>query len=199
MATAKMADDEWMLKEDAAKFLGVTIRSVEKRARRGEIEFRYLPRLPKEKQARVVYKRASLDTILKGIAIVTGPSDPVTKRPLGETLPHATAALVLAKSAEGQAESWAALTRTLDKIGQRLEAPRNDEELAAHLAKLSAAFPTPQTKAWLTFAEAVEYSGLTAAMLETLIRDGEVIVLGRGRGTWRISRVSLDEYGKVGL
>ena len=72
--------------------------------------------------------------------------------------------------------------------------------LSAHLAKLSAAFPSK--KEWpllLTFEQGLEYLNAPAAMLEKLIRDGDVKALwGRGRGTWRVSKAELDEYAKAG-
>lgn len=71
--------------------------------------------------------------------------------------------------------------------------------LAEHLAKLSAAYPTPKREwpAWLTFEEAWEYSGLTAPYLEGFLRDGLIHCIGRGRKTWRIQRASLDAYGQA--
>jgi hypothetical protein len=169
--------DEWLLKEDAAKFLGTNARSVERRARQGLVTSRYLPKQPNERQARVVYRRADLEAILNGIAM-TPATDPVTKRPTTEST-----ALAIA-----QPPQTAVALAQVDFFGG----------LATHLAKLSAAFPAPRiTKAWLTLEEAVEHSGLPAAELAQLLRAGIIHAIGRGPKTWRVQRASLDAYGEA--
>ena len=62
------------------------------------------------------------------------------------------------------------------------------EGLTAHLA------PSRAPKPWLTFDEAVEYSGLAPSMLEEVLRQGDVFSIGRGLKTWRIQRASLDAW-----
>lgn len=70
--------------------------------------------------------------------------------------------------------------------------------LAEHFAKLSAIFPPPLTrKAWLSFPEAIEHSGLLPSTLADLLRREIVYATGRGPKTWRIQRVSLDAYGEA--
>lgn len=67
--------------------------------------------------------------------------------------------------------------------------------LAAHLARLAAAFPTPQPKPWLGLAEASEYSGLPRAWLIAQARAGAlraVNVAANGtRERWRFNREAL--------
>ena len=134
-----------------------------------------------KRQARVVYKRSDLQAILDGIAGAPA-SDPVTKRP-------ADTAVAIVRSTEAQVERQIAVgTAQADFFAG----------LAAHLAKLSGAYPTPAiTKAWLTLAEAVEYSGLPSAELQRLLREGWVHSIGRGPKTWRVQRASLDAHGQA--
>lgn len=66
--------------------------------------------------------------------------------------------------------------------------------LAAHLARLAAAFPTPQPKPWLTLDEAAEYSGLPRAWLIAQARSGALRAVNVGQGTkefWRFNREGL--------
>jgi hypothetical protein len=58
--------------------------------------------------------------------------------------------------------------------------------------------PPPRIeKAWLTLEEAVEYSGLPAPQIAMLVRGRYVYAIGRGRGTWRIQKRSLDQWGNA--
>ena len=66
--------------------------------------------------------------------------------------------------------------------------------LAAHLARLAAAFPTAQPKPWLTLDEAAEYSGLPRAWLIAQARSGALRAVNVGQGTkefWRFNREGL--------
>lgn len=170
MQAVQAPEAEWLLKEDAAKHIGATVRSVERSARKGLIETRYLPKAPNEKQARVVYLRSDLDRIIDDRRWPTA-MDPVTKRPTTDT------ALTVARSGAGQMDVWSAL--------------------AAHLAKLSTVHAPPITKAWLTLDESVEYSGLPRQEMAVLLREKWIYSLGRGPKTWRVQRESLDAYGKA--
>ena len=66
--------------------------------------------------------------------------------------------------------------------------------LAAHLARLAAAFPTAQPKPWLTLDEAAEYSGLPRAWLIAQARSGALRAVNVGQGRkefWRFNREAL--------
>ena len=66
--------------------------------------------------------------------------------------------------------------------------------LAAHLARIAAAFPAPQPKPWLGLAEAAEYSGLPRAWLIAQARSGALRAVNVGQGTrerWRFNREAL--------
>lgn len=168
MATAQTQEkQEWMLKEDAAKFLGTNTRSVERRARQGTVQKRCLPRLPHERQARVVYLRSDLEAILKGEARA-----PERELP-GEGRTQTTALALMGTG--GKMDPW--------------------RGLAAHLAHLSAAYTHPVTKAWLGLDEAAEYSGLPRRIIAELVSTSQIDSIGRGPKTWRIRRASLDAYG----
>jgi hypothetical protein len=167
------SEGDWVFKNEAATFLGVNIRAVERLSRQGIIQRKYLPRRANERQARVIFSQADLNAYrAKG----EGPArDPVSKQP--NALPQAGSTALVTTA---QADFFTGL--------------------AAHLAKLSAAFPPPRKEwpLWLSFDEAIEYSGMRPAKLEEEIRAGTIVADGRGRGTWRICRASLDEYGKAG-
>ena len=65
--------------------------------------------------------------------------------------------------------------------------------LAAHLARLGAAFPSkpPALKPYVTLAEAVEYSGLPAAFLISQAREGSIDAVNVGKGKkefWRFAK-----------
>jgi hypothetical protein len=177
---------EWVSKIEAAKMLGVRERQVEKRAQQGWIQLRYLPRLPTERSRRVQYWRADIEALLAGTpnqygeAVSSEPSAPEVRAPRPVALsvrpapPHGTA------TAHAQVDFFAGLAVKL-----------------AGLSELALKYGPPQTKAWLTFSEAIEYSGHTPAKLGELLRTDQINNYGRGRGK-RVSRASLDEYGKVG-
>jgi hypothetical protein len=167
---------EWLLKDAAAKFLNTNIRSIERRAKRGEIASKYLPRRPSETQARVVYKKSDLDLILKCAEMPA--IDRVTKK---------------------QTENGLAIMPSPALTGAVVAQTDFFAGLSAHLARLSAALPPapPITKAWLTLEEAVEYSGLAAPELKRLLREGLIYSFGTGPKTWRIQRASLDAYGQA--
>ena len=66
--------------------------------------------------------------------------------------------------------------------------------LAAHLARLAAAFPAAQPKPWLTLSEAEAYSGLPRAWLIAQARSGALRAVNVGQGTkefWRFNREGL--------
>jgi hypothetical protein len=167
---------DWVFKNEAARLLEVTERAVERLARQGVIQRKYLPRRANERQARVVFLKADLQTYrAKG----EGPArDPVTKQP-NPNLPA---------TANGGPNSQVAQTSYFNG-------------LAEHLAKLSAAYPPPakEWRLWLTFDEAIDYSGMTPRELRKQIRSGDIVADGTlGSDSLRVSRASLDEYAKVG-
>lgn len=187
---AETIGEEWIMKEDAAKYIGANARSIERHARAGRLESKHLPRLPNERQSRVVYRRSDLDAILKG-----APNLNAEGKHNGAPISNQLAALTIAKSAEGQAEAWGALTTTLTKLAESISLPP---------------LPSPRfgtSPAFLSLADAAEYSGLAEDTLVALIRNGNVDAIdrdgqaagpsGRIRKHWRVRRASLDAFGEA--
>jgi hypothetical protein len=175
MAASTQPAQTWLTKKEAAQLLDLSERQVERMAASGRVEKRLVKPGPGRRYGRMLYLEADLRAIAQereaGVVVLarTGP--------VPQQAPASSLALVpqaQASAAVAQANAFGAL--------------------AAHLAKLSAAFP-PRTKAWLTLAEATEYSGLPEVFLADLLRTSQIDNIGRGPKTWRVRRASLDAYG----
>jgi hypothetical protein len=173
MTTATATSEEWVSKEEAAALMGVKPRQVEKRAQAGYIEKRYLDRRLNERSARVQYSRADIVAFLAGTpnhceAVAQDAAKSVSREVSGSLAGNSGNALAL-------------IDQTLplgfwSTIFERRREPR-------------------EPRAWLTLAEASEYSGLPVPFLSQLLRAELVYAIGRGPATWRIQRASLDGYG----
>ena len=214
MPQAKPELSDWITKEQAAELLGLKERQVQKRAEQGYIEKRYLPRLPNERQARVMYARRDVDALAAGtpnhcqeLPAATSGNGPAGPQQLGEASPApkpdaalqaAFAQYVAAGMPPLTAEGAFAFPRLpeaeLASVNSQVEAWN---AMATYLTKLSNALAPPQRKAFLTFEEAIAYSGLPAAEIDRLLREGLIYSFGRGPKTWRIQRASLDAYGQA--
>jgi hypothetical protein len=167
---------EWLSKADAAAFLRVSSRQIERRAAQGYVEARRLPRRPTERSERVVYSRVDLEAIRDGKPNQHGiPDDSVdnSAKPTGAV-----------EISPVQPAKAAALAHTAP--------PGAWETLAgAFAARFAPAAPVPP---WLTLREAAEYSGLPASWLEREARAGNAFALNVGsakRASWRFSRNAL--------
>lgn len=196
--------EEWIPKVKAAQLLKVNERQIEKRAQEGWIRKRYQERKPTERSARVEYLLEDVKALVAGKPNRWG--EPVAMEPA----PGTGIALVpkdagMQKAFEQFFKSGPPITAeglaAMQLTPQAQLAALNAQTALCEAQIAALKIPTPRREwpAWLTFDEAVQYSGLTPAMLENVIRDGSVASLGRGRGTWRISRVTLDEHAKGGL
>jgi hypothetical protein len=186
MPAAKPAPDaEWLTKRDAARFLGISNRQLERRAYEGYIAKRFLPRKPTDRSQTVEYKREDLVALKAGAPNM---SAVVRKEPKAKVLPKPNAAY----TEPAQPAASAALAVVHD-------APRNGDPwdaLAAKLAGLAAAFPTAApAKPWLTLDEAVAWSGLSRAYLLRRAREGWAAAVdqsaGAARQQWRFNREGL--------
>jgi excisionase family DNA binding protein len=199
MAHPKTEKSEWITKEEAAKILGVNVRQVQKRAEQGYIEKRLLARLPNERQARVVYARHDVDAIVAGTPNHCQQVEEEPKadgKKIDTGLQKAFAQYTRAGLPPMTAEGAFAFPLLPEAQLARVIAETN--KLRAETVRIQNA-PRKEWPLLLTFDQGVEYLNAPAAMLEKLIRDGSIPALwGRGRGTWRISRASLDEYGQAG-
>jgi hypothetical protein len=140
-------ENDWISKDAAAKLLGVSVRQVENRAARGEIEKRTLPKLASERAARVEYSRRDVDAIRAG-----GGRPPALAAANGAPL-NASAVTVRPPALPAGSNPFAGF--------------------AAQLAALAGAFP-PAGKPWLSLKEASEYSGLPARWLREAARAGKL-------------------------
>jgi hypothetical protein len=102
-----------------------------------------------------------------------------------------------AAATERERAMMASIDRFIELLATR-ETERTAEDpfagLAAHLARLAAAFPAAQAKPWLTLDEAAEYSGLPRAWLIAQARAGALRAVNVGQGTkefWRFNREGL--------
>jgi hypothetical protein len=85
---SKLPDDEWLDKQQAAKFLGISTRQIENHAQFGRLAKRRLPKKPSERAARVVYDPADLAALKAGApqgetALAVMRSAPAAARPSG--------------------------------------------------------------------------------------------------------------------
>lgn len=189
MPTPKPALEEWIPKAAAAKLLGMSLRQIERREKEGFIEKRTLDRLPTESTGRVVYSRADL------IALKAGTPNTHARVVADAPAPHMF-----------PGSEFPAAERNALAVVRQPQAPADPfAGLAAHLARLSAAFPSPAAvvaalKPWLTLDEAVEFSGLTRPWLlhEAEAGQGSIAIRDMGKhtrgGRWRFLR---DDLGKA--
>jgi hypothetical protein len=200
---AKAGQNEWVSKQDAAKTLGVNERQVEKRAQQGYLRKRFLPRQANEKTARVEYAREDVDALLCGKPNMWGePVPEAVPEPVEKKIDNGlqTAFKQYARAglppitAEGAFAFPLIPEAHLASVNAQTDAWRG---MAAHLAKLTELTSPPIRKAWLTFEEAVEHSGLTGPYLANLLHTSQVDNYGRGPKTWRVRRASLDAYGEA--
>jgi hypothetical protein len=170
--------ETWIPKARAAELLGLSVREVERMAQNGRIQKRYDKPGPGRRYGCVLYREADVLAIEEEREVgIHNSGGAQAKQNLLTLLP---ASQVGPRAVEAQVDAWGALT--------------------AHLAKLSAAFPTPTNrKAWLTLEEAAEHSGLPVAKLTELVSSEVVYAIGRGPKTWRIQRASLDAFGEAAM
>lgn len=172
MAHPKESKSEWITKEEAAKILGVNVRQVQKRAEQGYIEKRPLPRLPNERQARVVYARRDVEALAAGT-----PNQHAVMEPEAPANPPNALAIVPKPQASGDLmRQWVEATAALNRIAETRRSPR----------------------AWLTLDEAAEFSGLTKGWLlaqaSSVVPMLEIRDMGKHArgGRWRFFRGDLE-------
>jgi excisionase family DNA binding protein len=167
----KPTTENWLPKLEAAKFLGVSIRELERKSGAGRIRTRKV-RLAGEKSDRVVYHPVDLATVKReretNVVMRQEPGTRALAVPAGLAIEAQMAPV------RAQSEIAAALVQTLHQLT-----------------------PPRITKFWLTVQEAADYSGLPPAQIEELVRDRHVLALGRGPKTWRVQRSSLDDFGRA--
>lgn len=192
---------EWLSKAHAAKFLGVSLRQIERREAQGAIEKRTLPRLATESTGRVLYSRADLVALKNGTpntharAVDPEPEESDTSQAVSERLnpsqngnPTALAVVQSSASRIRELEGWAAKNESLMVVQDRLI-----EVLSKTPTLPAPAAPAP--KPWLTLEEAVEYSGLPRGYLLKRAREGwdaaVDVSTGGAHQFWRFNRAAL--------
>jgi hypothetical protein len=156
--------DVWLMKEDAAKLLGVGIRQLENRVARGKVRKQTLQREPGERTARVCYAEEDLKALLAGTPNQYEP-------------PAAPQSRTLAITNGAPGDPFAGMP----------------EKLAA-LAAFASQFKAPEPKFWLTVDEAIAVSGLPREYLIAQARSGAFRAVNVGRGKrefWRFNREGL--------
>lgn len=175
-AATRKATDEWLLKEEAAKLLGVATRQVERRARHGYIESKRLARGINETTARVVFSRADILALKAGkpnMHAVPVPADAPEASPKPEATTKGGEVTAIAKRPDPAGDPFAGLP--------------------AFLARLSALYPAqPATMPgpFVSLAEAVTQSGMPASWLLAQARAGVPWAVNVGTGKkafWRFA------------
>jgi hypothetical protein len=160
------SESEWLSKADAAAFLNVSPRQIERRAAQGYVETRRLPRRPTERSERVEYSLADLAAIREGRPNQHGIPEPAGDNAAGD--PPEPVAKSTALARRGLEFDWKAI--------EGLLAPR-------------------PPKPWLTLDEAVMFSGLPKGWLMREARKGSPLALNVGsakRASFRFSRELLS-------
>jgi hypothetical protein len=192
--TKTVVDKNWLFKDEAAALLGVAVRQLEKRARRGFIETKRLPREFNETAARVVYSRTDILALKAGKPNIHAVEVSEKNDAFIETREPGTTVLAVRPTT-------AAVFSQPGKVTTRgIERADPFAGLAASLAALAAAFPkpaeppAPELPPWLSLQQAVEYSGLPATFLVERARSGGIRAVNVGQGSrefWRFHREAL--------
>jgi len=182
--TTEHRNEAWLSKSAAARFLGVSERQIERREQQGYIEKRVLPRDPHESMARVEYSRADLEALKAGkpnmyareVSNIIDRSRPVNETGKLGDLAHP-------------------LSQTALAIRGRPAGVDGFAALAAHLARLSAAYAPAEAVPWLSLRDAAKYSGLPRRYLLDAARDGALfardVSVGGARSRWMFNREAL--------
>jgi hypothetical protein len=169
---------ETLSKREVVEYLGKSKRTIETYIADGRLACEYFNG-PNGKTA--IFRRVIVEALKRQL-----------DTPIFRAVPEAATdrqgfAYISPQQPDGKSESQIALVRpgAVDPFAG----------LAAHLARLSAAFPSPpRPKPWLTLVEAVEFSGLPQAYLLTQARAGSIRAVNVGTAKqqrWRFHRSSL--------
>jgi DNA-binding transcriptional MerR regulator len=177
MATTAAAKDtaNWLTKKEAAQVLGVSLRQMERIAQLEKFE------KTKDAQGRALFR----EEVIEKLSATRGAAqqEEFQKLQVERVIEKIDARKAQAAAVNGvQIDSARALADYLAKLTE-------------HLAALTTA-AREGPKAFLTIEEASRYCGLPQPFIANLLRTDQVNHIGRGPVTWRISRASLDEYGK---
>lgn len=178
MAKAATAKKDWLSKSEAAAFLGVSPRQIERREAQGYLTKRLAERRMGESVARAEYSRADCEAL-------KAEKPNIYAR---EVLPELVVSQKSDIPANGAGKALAVVTAP-GLVG----APAHVAAFWQSLYAAATATP-PEPKPWLTLAEAVEYSGLPAAYLVAAARKGTFRSINVGTGArefWRFNREGL--------
>jgi hypothetical protein len=205
--------EDWLLKPQALKLLGVSERRLQVRVSHGLIRRQETERRPWQKTAPAFYSRVDIEALLAGkpnrYAL---PSPPVTlkKKPIAtaatadqapttretprETPPAIATASDVAEASRLNARGEIARLAQMPNL-PALDDDRSWDALAGRLRQIAEA---SQVRAWLTLKEAEAYSGLPARYLKRKAEDGwiyatDVSTPGTTRRIWRFNREGLSK------
>jgi hypothetical protein len=182
MPQAKPAP-EWLPKAEAAAYLGVSARSLERHEGKGFIEKRVRRAGPLERTNAVEYSVADLEALKRGAPNVHA----------REIEPDGYNKIVIN---DAPASNDTGKTTAVAKRDNGALAGAGLAQLVSYFEWLRAQNEPPAVKPWLTLAEAVDYSGLPAAWLVAQARSGGVRAVNVGTGArefWRFNREGLGK------
>ena len=160
----------WMSKEDAAKELTTSTRTIERHIRAGSIQTLKMPRAGKSPQT--LCNKRDIDALKPG-AYVLPSQKPAILHPTQQSAP-------------------ALRPSEVDAIREMILTE------AAKLATIATPAPAPQiapseSRAWQRVDEAAAGSGLSSRLIRSLITAGEIVAVKDGN-TWKVSKQSLLEW-----
>ena len=170
--------EDWLSPADAAAFLGIKPRQLQRREQNGYLTKRTLPRQPTESVGRVEYLREDLEALKAG-------------------KPNVHARVVPAKDADQTTTNRRSTALAVSAPGLH-NAPPEVSVFWRSFYEAATAMP-PAPRPWLTLDEAVEYSGLSRRWLlkEAEAGQGAIEIRDMGKhargGRWRFLR---DDLGK---
>jgi hypothetical protein len=155
---------EWPTEAEAAAAIGVSIRTLQRYAEKGQIEIRSRPREGKKPEN--VCNPRDVDRLLPTAYIMAEQEEPVQ------------APAPVHRNGHAKADAFFAFISTITSIAT-VAAGQNGGIVA---------------KPWIRLEEAAEASGLEPAEIATLCREGRISALRHWRHGWRVNRASLMEF-----
>jgi len=173
-----------MDKEEAAKFLGISTRSLERYLAQGKISARY--ERSDKTRPKAIFEKEDLERFKEDLSIKTVrpaviPEDSATLRQESDTSRQTLTNLPIVWGTDGE------------KAGEAvIEALARAIELVMERERRKGAFP-PDKKTLLTLKEAQILTGLSRQRLKDAITTGKLKATNLGR-VWRVKRSELDRY-----
>jgi hypothetical protein len=201
--------EDWLLKPQALKLLGVSERRLQVRVSHGLIRRQETERQPWQRTAPALYSRVDIEALLAGKPnryALPSPAATLKKKPIATAATAATAPATretppaIASPADVAEAARLNARGEIARLAQMPNLPALDDDrswdaLAGRLRQIAEA---SQVRAWLTLKEAEAYSGLPARYLKRKAEDGwiyatDVSTPGTTRRIWRFNREGLSK------